>query len=633
MCGICGILAPNGAAADAAAVDAMRAALVHRGPDEGGTWIDGRCALGIQRLRVVDLLSGQQPVTDESGRITVVMNGELYNFRELRERLGAHEIRGTGDTAVLPHLYEEHGERFAEHLEGMFAIALWDADRERLLLARDRLGKKPLLWTRLADGTVAFGSELKALLQLPELRRDVDLRALDAYLALQYVPGRATALRGVERVPPAHVLVLDAGERLVRYWTPAPQEDATRTDDEWIELVRETVTAAVRKRLIADVPLGALLSGGIDSSVVVSAMAQATAEPVRTFSVGFADPRYDERRLARAVAHRWGTRHEELLVEPDLGDLLPRLARTLDEPFGDSSALPTYVVSEYARRTVTVALTGDGGDESFGGYDRYRAMQLARALDVLPRRIPRTVARLLRGLPRVDPDGRGPVVRAARFLETARLEPAVRYAQLMEVFPSSLRGALWTDEALAELGGVQPTHALLGAPRGAGLRGLQLLDLETYLPSDLLVKADLMSMACSLELRSPLLDHHVVELGLALPDRLKTTRSAGKVALRRAFAADLPPEVLAARKRGFGVPIGRWFRGELRDLAHDVLLDRAARGRGLFRPDAVASLLAQHESGRADHGARIWSLVMLELWQREHVHPAGARAHAVLSPT
>src|SRR5712691_6397829 len=344
MCGICGLLAPSGRP-DPALVDRMYAALVHRGPDEGSVDQFGRCVLGHRRLQVIDLATGSQPVANEAGDVVAVFNGELYNFPELRSDLAAagHDVRGTGDTPVITHLYEEDGPEFARRLSGMFALALWDARRERLVVARDRVGKKPLLWTRLPDGTVAFASELKALLRVPELPRELDLAALDAYLALQYVPGDRTALRGVRKLAPGHLLV-------------------------------------------ADVPLGALLSGGIDSSIVVALAAQASAEPLRTFTVGFPDARYDERRYARAVAERYGTVHEELAVEEDVAATLPRLAAAFDEPLGDEAALPTFLISEQARRHVTVALTGDGGDEAFAGYERYAAHGLAA-------RVPSVLAR------------------------------------------------------------------------------------------------------------------------------------------------------------------------------------------------------------------------------------------------
>jgi asparagine synthase (glutamine-hydrolysing) len=609
VCGIAGLIARDGTP-DPALVERMTAALVHRGPDDGSVDAFGRCVLGHRRLKVIDLDTGYQPVENESGSVACAFNGELYNFRELRAELRGHEVRGTGDTAVLPHLYEEHGLDFVERLEGMFALALWDAERERLVLARDRVGKKPLLWTTLPDGTLAFASELKALLQLPSLRREVDLGAIDAYLALQYVPGGRTALRAVEKLPPAHLLVWEAGRvSIERYWQPEFVAQSHKVaDEEWLERVRETVGAAVRRRLVADVPLGALLSGGIDSSVVVALMAQASPEPVRTFTVGFTDARYDERPFARAVAQRYGTRHEEVLIEADVLDALPRLASAFDEPLGDEAAFAEFLVCEAARRHVTVALTGDGGDESFAGYERYAAHALARRIPAAAARIASSTVRLLPG-GRTEPRSRA--FRAARLLDTAAAPAGERYERLMQVTPPALRRRLWTDEA-------QVTQCYLGSV-GDGVTGLQLLDVATYLPGDLLVKADVASMAHSLELRSPLLDHQVLELGLSLPDHLKLRGREGKQALRRAFAGDLPSEVAGRGKTGFGVPIGRWFREDLRELAHDLLLDRRARERGWFRPATVERLLGEHASRRADHGHRLWCLVMLELWLRTWV--------------
>jgi asparagine synthase (glutamine-hydrolysing) len=603
VCGIAGLYSADGVP-NPQLVDAMRAAIVHRGPDEGSTDAFGPCVLGHQRLRVIDLETGYQPVTNETGDVVVVFNGEAYNFGALREELAGHEIRGTGDTPVLPHLYEESGPRFVERLHGMFALALWDSARERLVLARDRLGKKPLLWTRLPDGTLAFASELKALLRLPGVSRDVDLEAIDAYLALQYVPGDQTALRRVQKLPPGHVLVAErGGVRVERYWRPEPAEPST-SDEEWLERVRATVAEAVRKRLVADVPLGALLSGGIDSSIVVALMAQASSQPVRTFTVGFSDERYDERAYARAVAERYGTVHEELELEEDIAATLPRLAAAYDEPLGDEAAFPTFLIAEQARRHVTVALGGDGGDEAFAGYERYIAHRLAG-------RVPGVVARAGAGAVRVLPGARGeprsPLFRAARLLDAAAAPASDRYTRLMEVFPLELRRELWAEPGAA--------REVRLDPLGPGITGLQLLDIDTYLPGDLLLKADIASMAHSLELRSPFLDHEVVTLGLALPDSLKTSGREGKVALRRAFAGDLPPEVAARGKTGFGVPLGRWFREDLREVADNLL----TTDRGWFRQETVQRLLSDHRSGRADHGHRLWCLLMLELWVREHV--------------
>jgi len=597
----------------------MNAALVHRGPDEGSVDAFGRCVLGNRRLQVIDLATGSQPVANERGDVVAVFNGELYNFRDLRAELSAHQVRGTGDTPVIPHLYEEHGLGFVERLSGMFALALWDAGRERLVLARDRVGKKPLVYARLPDGSLAFASEVKALLRLPGVRREVDPVQLDAYLALQYVPG-GTGLAGIEKLPPGHKLVAENGALRVEPYAELARLEP-RSDAEWLELVRTEVAGAVGRRLVADVPLGALLSGGIDSSIVVGLMAQASGRPVRTFTVGFGEPRSDERAYARAVADRFATEHTEVVLEPDVEASLPRLAEAYDEPHGDDAALPLYLICEAARAEVTVALTGDGGDESFGGYERYLAHRLAARLPGVG------AGAAAKGLRRLSREPRSAATRAARFLETVATPPGERYGKLMEVFPAELRAELWEPEFVAR---PRPAGELLGAPDGDDIGALQRLDVRTYLPGDLLVKADIASMAHSLELRSPLLDWRVLELGISLPDRLKLSGRRGKAALRQAFAAQLPPQVAGRGKKGFGVPLSAWFRGELRPLVADLLLDATTRRRGQLRPAAVKRLLDEHVSGRADHGQRLWCLVMLELWQRtwldaaQPVEPAAA---------
>jgi asparagine synthase (glutamine-hydrolysing) len=605
VCGICGLLAAS--TADPTLVEAMNAAMVHRGPDHGAVASYDRCVLGYRRLSIIDLATGDQPVENEQGSIAAVFNGEIYNFRELRRELAArgHLIAGTGDSPLIPHAYEEWGLDFPSRLEGMFAIALFDRAARRLVLVRDRLGKKPLLYARLPDGSLVFASETKALLRVPQLPRELDLQQLDAYLALQYVP--RSGLKAVEKVPPGSLVVAERGSvRVERYWRPRPASGAAAEGD-WIERVRSEVTAAVRRRLVADVPLGALLSGGLDSSIVVAAMAGASAEPVRTFTVGFADHRYDEREHARTVARRYGTRHEELEIDPE-PRLLDRVAEAFDEPFGDEAALPMLLLCEATRRQVTVALVGDGGDEGFGGYERYRAHALAG-------RIPRPAAALgataLAAFPPARRTPRSPLFRARRFLDAAAQPPAGRYARLVEIFPLELRRALWSDEARA-----QAAETLL--PHDPDLR---LVDIESYLPGDLLPKSDIASMAASLELRSPLLDHHVIELGLALPPAL----ASGKTALVRAFSADLPPGTHARPKTGFGVPLDAWFRGELAGRAAELLL--GGPDRGLFRRGELERLLREHAERRADHGHRLWCLCLLELWQRRYLD-AGAPLRA-----
>jgi asparagine synthase (glutamine-hydrolysing) len=600
----------------------MTQALFHRGPDSGGITNLGRCVLGHRRLRVVDLETGEQPATNESGDVVAVFNGELYDFHTVRAELAAsgHDVPGTGDTAVLPHVYEERGPDFPAALRGMFAIALWDRSRERLVLARDRVGKKPLHYLELPDGGLAFASELKALFVLPGVTRELDPAALDAYLALQYVPGPDTGIGGIRRLQPGHVLVWENGRLQTHgYWRLEP-DSRQFAEEDWLDAVRHRVRAAVRRRLVSDVPLGALLSGGIDSTIVVGLMAEASSEPVRTFTVGVDDPRYDEREPARVAASAFGTRHEELLVEPDPVALVSRLATFLDEPLGDEAILPTFLISEVARRHVTVALTGDGGDESFAGYERYAAMRLAGRIGTVPL-VPGLAARALRTLPAGRRDPRSAPFRLARLLESASLPASERYGALIEVFPAKLRRELYAGDLVA-----QSHRKFVGAPSLPGTAGLQALDAATYLPDDLLVKADRASMATSLELRSPLLDHEVLELGISLPDSLRFEGRRGKLALRRAFADLIPAELAARAKSGFGIPLGAWFRGPLRELAGDVLLDGRARARGRLRDEVVERLLSEHVSGRRDHGHRLWCLLVLELWQRSWLDSDAAAA-------
>ncbi|HUF01366.1 MAG TPA: asparagine synthase (glutamine-hydrolyzing) [Gaiellaceae bacterium] len=632
VCGISGLVSRT--APDPGLVERMNATLVHRGPDSGAVTPLGRCVLGHRRLRVIDLETGDQPATNEAGDVVVVFNGELYDFADLRRELAehGHDVAGTGDTAVIPHVYEENGVEFAAALHGMFAIALWDASRERLLLARDRVGKKPLHYVSLPDGALAFASELKALLALPGLPRELEPRALDAYLALQYVPGEELGIGGIRRLLPGHVLVWEDGRtRTSRFWELMPRTRAL-ADDEWLELVRSTVRAAVRRRLVSDVPLGALLSGGIDSTIVVGLMAQESPEPVRTFTVGVRDTRYDERGPARVAASAFGTVHEEIVVEPDPVELVSRLAGLLDEPLGDEAILPTLLLSEVARRQVTVALSGDGGDEAFAGYERYAAMRLAARIGSVPA-LPGLAARLLRTLPSGRREPRSTPFRAARLLEAAACPAAERYGMLVEVFPPLLRADLYSSGLRTALGPPRPASALLGAPPLPGAAGLQILDARTYLPDDLLVKADRASMATSLELRSPLLDHAVLELGVSLPDSLRFDGRHGKAALRRAFADLIPRELAHRRKTGFGIPLGAWFRGPLRELAGDVLLGTRARARGQLRAGVVERLLAEHAAGRRDHGHRLWCLLVLELWQQTWLEDAATPSIAAAAST
>ncbi len=619
MCGIAGIVALDpDARVDADALRPMAAALLHRGPDDEGYYLDpqARCGLAFRRLAIIDLATGQQPMPNESGDVQVVFNGEIYNFRELRRRLesAGHRFRSKGDSEVLVHLYEAQGERFVEQLAGMFALALWDARAGKLLLARDRLGQKPLVYT-VHDGRLYFASELKALRAIPGLPRTIEPQALADYLVFQYVPAPGCIYRGTYKLPPAHRLIVHAGRRdlpqPVRYWQ-VPRERFAGSFDEALERLDALLRAAVRRRLIADVPLGAFLSGGVDSSIVVALMRELGVEPLRTFSIGFADRRYDERRYARLVAEHVGSEHHEFVVTPDARRMLDTLAYYYDEPFADSSAIPTCCVAQCARTRVTVALTGDAGDECFAGYDRYQAARIAGVFDRLPRPARRAIATLARRLPHGT--SKTLANRLYRFGSVADVAAARRYLAWVEVFaPESLAGA-FREPLRAQIDPQQSGRWFAGLfermPGSAAERANR-VDVETYLPFDLLTKVDIASMAASLECRSPFLDHELLSFALSLPFEWRL----GKRILKRWAVGRVPDEVLHRPKMGFGVPLGAWFRGELSDLL-DELTQPGAFCAQLFEPAWLRGWIDDHRAGRADHAHRLWALVMLERWAR-----------------
>jgi len=636
MCGICGAAwldSDPGLPADL--LTRMTDRLKHRGPDDSGAYRDRNAALGFRRLSIVDLAGGHQPLSNEDGTIWTVFNGEIYNFTTLRHRLEArgHTLRSLGDTEVLVHLYEDLGPELFAHLRGMFALAIWDAPRRRLVIGRDRMGQKPLIY-RLdpSSGRITFASELKALLTLPaaDLPREVDPAAIDEYLTFGYVPYPSTIFKGVHKLPPAHYAIWDDGKlTLHRYWTPDFNREVARPIADAAEELRGTLDDAVREQMVADVPLGAFLSGGVDSSIVVALMQRASSRPVKTFAIGFGDPAFDETGYAELVAHRLGTEHQTFRVEPDAWATLPALAEQFDEPFADSSSLPTWFVARETRRHVTVALTGDAGDELFGGYDRYRAVALAAQLDRLPPALRSwlggPVARAIPASSRAKTRLRA----AQRFLARVNQGPDHRYLGWVALFDEPSRTELYSPDFLDQLArsDADPASILFEALGAAGRRDpvtrATVADLLTYLPGDLLVKVDLASMAHSLEARSPFLDHRVVELALAMPvdHKLRLRGGRSKVVLKTAFTDLIPREILTRPKLGFGVPLDRWFRGPLRDHLSAILLDPRTQARDLFRPEAVRSLIEDHLSGRRDHAYRLWALLMLELWFRHHLDP------------
>jgi asparagine synthase (glutamine-hydrolysing) len=624
MCGITGkVLLDPRARVDEHLIRRMTDAILHRGPDDGGVWVDGPVGLGTRRLAIIDLSPrGHQPMANEDGSIHVTFNGEIYNFQELRpelERKG-HRFRSDSDTEVLVHLYEEEGPACLARLKGMFAFALWDARTHTLLLARDRLGKKPLFYYH-DDRQFVFGSEAKTILQDPDVPSEPDPLALHHYLTFGNVPAPHAAFKGFRKLPPAHYLLLhDGAATLHRYWSlhyvPKRQEREAVLAEELSSLLEE----AVRLRLISDRPVGALLSGGIDSSVVVAYMRRLTSGPVRTFSIGSEDAAYNELPAARQVAERFETEHHELIVRPDAVSVLPRLVWHYDEPFADSSAVPSFAVCQLARQSVTVALTGDGGDESFLGYQRYLAAAVAGRLDALPRWIRQAVARASRGLPATGPRSAGARVR--RLAEAVALPPRERYLRWL-TFDNSWKPGLYTPEFSARTRGHDSIRLLDAAYDRSDaptfLEATAHADVQMYLPDDLLVKMDIASMAHSLEVRSPFLDHTVVEFAASLPPRLKLRGLVHKYLVKQVVKDVLPESILRGRKRGFGVPLERWFRGELREMAYDVLLSPQATGRGYFETGSVRRLLDEHVQGRADHQYRLWALLMLELWHRTFI--------------
>jgi asparagine synthase (glutamine-hydrolysing) len=622
MCGICGLASLDGAGpVDRGLLEAMSGALVHRGPDDDGTLLEGPVGLAARRLSIIDLEGGHQPISNEDGSVHVVQNGEIYNHQALREELAArgHRFATRCDTEVLVHLYEERGPEFVDALRGMFAIALWDAGRRRLVLARDRYGIKPLFW-RAGNGTLAFASELKGLLRDPSFSREVDLEALEAFLAFNSIPAPLTIFRDARKLPAGHLLTWEPGSepRVHRYARPAPvPADQVRREGaaDLAGELRERLRDSVRAHLVSDVPVGVLLSGGVDSSTLAALAAEASDDRVRTFSIGFEERSFNELDRARLVARRFGTDHHELVLRPDASELLPRLVEAFDEPFADSSALPTYLVSQLAAEHVKVVLSGEGGDELFGGYYTYVADLLAPRLG--------WAAAAARPLVELLPSSSRKVpleYRAKRFARGAKLPPLERHHAWKEIFSADARAELLGSaghdpldlhrERYAETEGAEP------------LARLQDVDVGIYLVDDLLVKTDRASMAHSLEARVPFMDPAVTDLALALPTRHKVRGLSKKRLLRRAVAPLLPAEILRAPKQGFSIPAAAWLRGELQPFAREVL----STDTGLLDRAAVERVLDRHVSRREDLSRQLWGLLSFTLWWERYAAPARVAA-------
>jgi asparagine synthase (glutamine-hydrolysing) len=615
MCGIAGIVSRDSSdRIEAATIRQMCDSIVYRGPDDEGIFVQGNTGLGMRRLSIIDLAGGHQPVFNEDRTVWVVYNGEIYNFPELRRDLEGrgHRFSTHTDTEVIVHLYEEMGAECVQKLRGMFAFALWDERRSRLLLARDRLGKKPLHYA-LANGRLLFGSEIKALLAVAPELAEVDREALLQYFYFGYIPDPLTAFLPIQKLPPGHLLEFEKGEiRVRKYWDlPAYGTHSPGSEEECLEELEHRLAEAVRIRLISDVPLGALLSGGTDSSTVVALMARACSRPVKTFSIGFRQADFNEAPYAKLVAERFGTEHHELILEPDIVRTVELLTRSLEEPFGDSSMLPTYYVSSLARQHVTVALSGDGGDEMFAGYERYRVHLNDRRYGWLPQWAGRFYReQAYHRLPRHMP-GRS-------LAYSISLPWAERYAEGISLQPYQRGMALLSEDFVAAS---QPLHRIREymneAPADDALGRVLYLDTKTYLPGDILTKVDRMSMLCSLEARVPMLDHVFLEWVTGLTSDWKMRGDDQKYILRKlAERVGVPKEVLHRRKQGFALPLVHWIRHELKDMILSVLLDSSALERGYFNPQGVRQLLDEHFRGRRDHSPRIWRLLMFELWQR-----------------
>jgi asparagine synthase (glutamine-hydrolysing) len=629
MCGIAGFVGQL----DREILETMVRALIHRGPDDHGLWVGPGVGLGMRRLSIIDLAGGRQPMMNEDGALHVVFNGEIYNFRALRSELDqrGHRLRTQSDTEVLLHLYEEMGLDLVQHLRGMFAFALWDAPRKRLLLARDRLGKKPLYYWH-HDGLFLFASEIKALLCHPAVSRAVDLDAFQHYLAFGYTPSDRSIFAGIAKLPPAHTATLGDGVLTLQpYWSlppgssmPPPQggipEAAAR--------VRHELREAVRLRLESDVPLGVFLSGGIDSSAVVASMREVTSQRIATYSIGFgrAAPSFDELPYARMVARRFDTDHHEEILEPKVADLLPAILRHFDEPFADSSAIPTFVVAQATARHVKVALSGIGGDEAFAGYPRYLGLRLSERYAALPQWLRSAPGNLLVRLVWESDASRNWGDWVRRFMQGADRPLPDRYIGWTRFFSEAELPRLATPALQVQWhANSEATHRAAFALHGHGdpVDGAFRIDLSTYLPDDLLVMADRMSMAHSLELRAPFCDHRVIEESLRIPPPVKMPGLRLKGLLKAAFADVLPPPVLSHRKQGFMVPLGLWLRTDLRDLMEDLLHPDRLRARGLFVPEAVQAMKQEHLHATRSHSDRLWTLMMVELWLRQYLDGGG----------
>ena len=632
MCGICGIAkTDSGAPFSSSLIAEMCETLTHRGPDDQGIHVEKNVGLGSRRLSIIDLEKGHQPLSNEGGTIWISHNGEVYNFPALREELlsRGHTFRTKTDTETIVHGYEEWGEDFVCKLRGMFAFSLWDNREEKLILVRDRIGIKPLYYTLLDDKTLVYGSELKAILKHPRVQRSLDPRALDLYLTLEYIPAPYSIFHNISKLPAGHFLIYKQGEiQLKRYWELENQDISSSNvsksrlnslKDELYALIKESVDL----RLISDVPLGAFLSGGIDSSSLVGMMHELGTSPIKTFSIGFEDTSYDELHHARRVAETFQTDHEEFVLKPNALDLTEKLIHHLDEPLGDFSIFPTYLVSQMARSHVKVILSGDGGDEVFGGYEHYQAQKLSRP--PLPLLFRRFFNPLIRTIP-PSQKKKGIWNKIRRLGQGFEHAAGDRHLRWMMFLTEKDKKSLYAPEFLEELGGTNPLHATFPfdehyntSARFDRLNREYYLDLKTYLADDILVKVDRMSMAASLETRVPLLDHKIVEFAYSLPGDLKLNGFTTKWIFKKTMERLLPHQNIYRKKEGFSIPIKHWLRAELKDLLFDYLNERRIREGGLFRYDFIEKMIGQHLKQRENFSHQLWALLVFEIWRENYL--------------
>ncbi|MFN2498998.1 MAG: asparagine synthase (glutamine-hydrolyzing) [Pyrinomonadaceae bacterium] len=620
MCGIVGIVRNDKNEVDRDLVARMCSAIRHRGPDDNGFYFSESVGLGMRRLSIIDVKGGQQPIHNQDSSAWIVYNGEIYNYLELRaqlEKLG-HTFYTNSDTEAIVHAYDQYGKDCPKYLRGMFAFAIWDQRSQELFLARDRVGKKPILYAQV-NGQFVFGSEFSALLQNPDIGKDIDFEALNHYLSFMCVPAPLTAYRDIRKLEPGHSLRYRKGEiEIERYWQPDFSQKLDIDEHEAGEQAIRILRDAVKVRLMSEVPLGAFLSGGIDSSAVVALMSEESSAPVKTFSIGFEEQDFSELHHARRVAEHVGADHHEFIVRPDALEVLPILVEHYGEPYADSSAVPTYYVARETRKHVTVALNGDGGDETFAGYERYAAMRLAERYHRIPAVLRDTFMRQAIELMPSSETKRGRMRDVKRFVAAASLPKTERYLRWVSVFDSQAKEDLLTEnfrrrtQANPASSIIEPWFA---NANGSGIVDAALLtDIMTYLPNDLLVKVDIATMANSLEARSPFLDHHVIEFAASLPEKYKLRGLTTKYLLKRALRKLLPSENLDRRKMGFGVPIAHWFRGKLQPFLRETILSEAALKRGLFKPEVVKRLVELHTRSERDYSHQLWTLLMLELW-------------------